>query len=177
VPNVPDAHGDFMTPDEVRKMAHNFMRSGNTHVIDVNHDNNLTRAYVVESFIAREGDPVFAPESWVVGVHIPDPELWEAVKSGELNGFSFEGLVHYDEVEVEIELPDTITLPTINDSTGHTHTVTVHFNESGDFIGGLTDVVDGHYHTILSHTVTEVSEGHTHKFDIVEALKNATYKS
>ena len=57
-----DTHGDFMRADEIRKMAYNFMSHSRNHAIDVQHDQKEDRwdHVVVESFIAREGDPTFA---------------------------------------------------------------------------------------------------------------------
>jgi len=95
VPEQLDTHGDFMTAEEIRKGAYDYMRKADALAqIDTNHDNVRTGSYVVESFISRKGDPDFKIEgTWVVGVHIPDDDVWEAVKRGEINGFSMEAEV------------------------------------------------------------------------------------
>jgi len=91
-PSFPDSQGDFMSSEEIKKMAYNFLRKGVPSNIDVNHTQQPSGSYVVESFIAREGDPTFIPGSWVLGVKVPDPQVWRMVKSGELNGFSLDGI-------------------------------------------------------------------------------------
>ena len=86
-PNIPDSQGEFMQPTTIRKMAHSFLAKGFVNQIDTNHDNVTNGSYVVESFIARKNDPDFIEDSWVVGVHVPDSDLWAKIKKGELNGF------------------------------------------------------------------------------------------
>jgi len=93
-PNRPDAQGEFMTREHIRKMAHDFVRSGKMQQIDIMHGNTcLSGACVVESFVADDNDPNFLPGSWVIGMHVPDKGLWSAIKKGEINGFSMEALV------------------------------------------------------------------------------------
>jgi hypothetical protein len=166
-PNVVDSQGDFMEPDEIRKMAHGFLKDMNIDQVDKNHDHELTGSHVVESFIARKGDPTFIEDSWVVGVHVPDSNLWDQIKKGELNGFSLEAKVKRVDKELEIEVPEHVVGKT-EDVGGHTHVFKVHFDEEGNFQGGQTDVVNGHYHKIARGAATEEAAGHTHRFSFVE---------
>src|SRR6266536_2645697 len=153
VPDFPDSQGDYMTSEEVRKMAHHFGRTSKTGCIDVNHDSKDYRAYVVETFIARPGDPDFIPGSWVVGVKIEDRELWDRIKKGELNGFSLEALVCGVEEEVEFNIPPEVFTTTLKtDGTGHIHRVRLSLDRNSQIIGGETDFVDGHRHTIKRGT-------------------------
>lgn len=93
LPDVPDAHGDQMSRDEIQKMAHNFMKTARTTMIDVNHDNKVDYGcYMVESFIARDSDPDYAAGAWVGVIKVANDEIWTAIKSGEITGFSFEGV-------------------------------------------------------------------------------------
>jgi len=170
-PNVPDSQGDFMTEKEVVKMAHEFMKHGSLTAIDTNHDNEETGSIVVESYITNADDPIFVDGAWVVGVHVPDPEIWALIKNGELNGFSMEALVKATSKVIELEVPDTIIGETLSDNTEHTHEFTVKFDEQGNFLGGSTNIVNGHVHTISKATVTGEAEGHTHKFSIVESME------
>ena len=71
-PGFPDSQGDFMTAESIREMAHEFMRKGLVDKIDLNHTQVESGCYVVESFIARDDDTVFIPNSWVLGVHVYD---------------------------------------------------------------------------------------------------------
>jgi len=168
-PNVPDSDGDFMDIETIRKAAHKFIQNNNTHNIDKQHENELTGSYVVESFIARKGDPDFIEDAWVVGVHIPDPTLWDEIKKGEINGFSMEASVRGTATTLELEIPDVITGGT-TETNEHTHKFFVKFAEDGTFLGGYTDDHQGHTHTITYGTETGESEGHKHLFSFVEAM-------
>jgi hypothetical protein len=169
-PDRPDAQGEYMNREEIQKSAHEFIRSGRMDQIDVMHDNKVVKGCsVVESFIARDDDPVFLPGSWVVGIHIPDADLWDKVKKGEINGFSMEAFVSRSEKEVEIEIPPVVTGKT-SKSDDHEHTFFVSYDENGVFRGGKTDFVNGHSHKILHGTHTTKDEGHSHRFSAVDKL-------
>ena len=91
VPDRRDTDGNFMTAETIEKMAHDFMMNRRNTQISKSHDGNTDKGCVVESFIAREGDPDFIAGSWVVGVHVPDVEIWKSIEDGRLTGFSIEG--------------------------------------------------------------------------------------
>lgn len=93
LPDVEDAHGHSMTAEEIEKMAHGFLKNRRSTNIDVNHDNNVDYGCaMVESFIARAGDPDYMPGAWVGVVKVDNDEIWRMVKEGEITGFSFEGM-------------------------------------------------------------------------------------
>ena len=182
-PNLKDTQGDFMTAEVIRIMAHDFLANALTDQVDVRHDNDTTReCYVVESFIARKGDETFIEDAWVVAVHIMDDELWEAVKSGEINGFSMQANVRVREKILEVDIPDDGILKGITDTPtgalegepGHKHSYTLRFSEVGDLLGGETDEAAGHTHQIRAATVTEPPRneptGHVHRFSFLEDL-------
>lgn len=170
-PLRPDAQGEFMTAHEIRKMAHEFIRSGRMGQIDVMHGNKLvTGASVVESFVADMNETRFLPESWVIGVHIPDPTLWASVKKGDINGFSMEALVTRHDREVEVEIPPVVTGLT-SKFDDHQHTFFVSYDAKGQFKGGVTDVVNGHSHSIVAGTHTQDAQGHRHRFSSVDNIK------
>lgn len=175
VPGFPDSQGEFMTTEEVRKMAHRFAMVEKLGQVDVMHDNKAYKAHVVETFIARKGDLDFVEGSWVAGVFIEDPELWKRIKGGELNGFSLEGLaLRADEKsEIGATVPNTVTCKTLkNDPSGHQHKIRLSFDNDGNITGGETDWVDGHRHMIKRGTVTEQGgdPAHVHKFDFLSAV-------
>lgn len=171
-PNVPDSQGDFMQAAEIQKMAHDFLRKGRTAKVDTNHDNKVNGSAVVESFIARDGDETFIPGSWVVGIHVPDDTLWGMVKSGDINGFSFEGRAYRTKREIELEVPPILEGLT-SEVAGHVHKFEAEFDDAGRFLGGRTDEVDGHMHMIRAGTVTETAAGHTHRFSVIEGFRHA----
>jgi hypothetical protein len=169
-PNRPDAHGEFMTAETIREMAHKFVRERKFDQIDVMHDNKVVKCEVLESWIAPEDSTMFLPGSWCVGVHVPVKELWDKYQSGELNGFSLEASVVKVEREVEIEVPDVVSGKTTK-SEGHEHQFFVSYSDEMKFLGGRTDVVDGHYHKILAGTHTEEAMGHSHRFSSVDGIQ------
>lgn len=173
VPDIPDSDGDFMVRDEIRKMAHDFIRGGRQAMVDVQHDNQLYGSAVVESFIVRDDDTLFIPGSWVVGVHIPSDEIWGQVKKGELNGFSMQADARRVRTQVAVSLPDDgIVKGDTSETAGHSHRFEVVFDEKGNFVGGKTDSVGGHVHQIKRGTVTEPAgiDDHTHRFAVVDGL-------
>lgn len=172
MPMIPDSQGDFMTSEEIEKMAHGFMKDGLLRGVDTQHDLCDNGAIVVESFIARKGDPDFVEGSWVAAVWVPD-DLWPLVKSGELGGFSMYGSGERVPTMITIEIPDNgIMKGTTEDTSDHTHTYSIRFDDNGDFLGGETNVVDGHSHKITKGTVTEEEDEHRHRFYFVEALQS-----
>lgn len=169
-PNVPDAHGDFMLADTIEKAAHMFLSRAFVRNIDTNHDLEANGSVVVESFIARKGDPDFPEGSWVLGVHVPDDDRWAEVRKGELGGFSLYGVAERgEEVEIELEIPeDGIVWGVTAEHEGHTHRFVAKFDEAGNFLGGQTEEAeDGHFHMISKGTVTDSGGGasHNHRFD------------
>ena len=172
LPMVPDSDGDFMTAESIQEAAYSFMKKLRGQRIDVNHDNSVVDAGVVESFIARDGDPTFVPGAWVVGVHIEDSDVWDKVVKGELNGFSMQGVGVSSEVELEFEVPEFVVGRTaIADD--HEHEFIVKFDDQGTFMGGWTDDSAGHKHAIVRGTATEFAEGHNHRFVFAGVQLNA----
>ncbi len=91
-PNVKDSQGDWMTAEEIEKSAHGFMRDMRIQKVDTKHTLVEVDAYVCETYIAKDNDPDGYPVgSWVVGMKIEDPTLWEDVKKGEYEAFSMWG--------------------------------------------------------------------------------------
>ena len=169
-PNIPDSEGEFMDAETIEAMAYKFMMEMKLNQIDLQHNNELVPgACVVESFIARAGDPTFIEGAWVVAVYVPDDDVWEKIENQEINGFSMEALVNRKVVEVELEIPPVITGKT-ESIEGHEHKFYVAYDKEGNFLGGKTDEVDGHSHVIRRGTITEVSDNHEHRFSFVENI-------
>lgn len=91
-PDTIDLQGDRLSESEIRKACHRFMmtsqRIGKEH-------NGPAKADIIESYIAPvdfscNGQTV-RKGSWIMAVKIHDPELWAAVKKGDITGFSIAG--------------------------------------------------------------------------------------
>jgi len=168
-PNVLDSQGDFASAVSIRKAAYNFMERMRLDQVDHSHDNELVDAIVVESFIARKGDPEFIEGAWVVGMHVRNATIWNSIKSGEINGFSMEAALVRTPTKVVMDIPEYLNGRT-DYVADHEHSFSVKFDASGNLVGGETDTVDGHFHTITRGTVTETALGHSHRFSYIEGL-------
>lgn len=169
VPDTLNTYGDYHTKESIRNFAYEFMKRG--FIVDVNHDRFDVSASVriVESFIARSNDPDFIPGSWVIGMYVGDDDIWNKILRGEINGFSYEAMVQFMPVEMEVPYQPVFygkTNADLND--GHVHRFTVFLDPEGHVVGGGTDVVNGHSHTIRGHTFTELAAGHSHIFNYVQ---------
>ncbi|MFO1157266.1 MAG: XkdF-like putative serine protease domain-containing protein [Reyranellaceae bacterium] len=168
-PAVVDAQGDCMSADEIRKAAYHFLQKGRQAAVDTDHDRLANGSHVVESFIARDGDPAFIPGAWVIGVRVPDTALWDRIRKGELNGFSFEGVGLRAPATVQLDIPEQVSGQS-QEAAGHSHRFVVAFDDAGRFVGGETDEVQGHRHSIVKGTVTEDTAGHVHRYSFAEHL-------
>jgi hypothetical protein len=169
-PMVPDSQGDFMTADEIESACHNFMKRQRLYNIDTEHSLQKNESCVVECFIARSGDQLFVPGSWVVGLHVPDPKTWDGVMKGDINAVSMYGSGIRKDAVIEIDIPeDGIVKGETHDSVDHKHQFFIKFDSQGNY-QGYTDEVNGHKHVIKAGTVTEHADGHAHRYSMSDAL-------
>jgi len=92
-PDTVDTQGDIVSADEIERAAHQFMVE--SRVVGKDHRERAD-AEVVDSFVtpvdfAINGEQI-KRGSWLLGVHIKDPELWKAVKEGKYTSFSIGGV-------------------------------------------------------------------------------------
>jgi hypothetical protein len=91
-PDTVDLQGDRLSKTEIRKACHKFMiesqRIGKEH-------SGPAKADIIESYIApvafKCNGQVVRKGSWVMAVKVHDQDLWQAVKSSEITGFSIAG--------------------------------------------------------------------------------------
>ena len=98
-PEVPDAHDDVMTSDEIMKSAHNYLMF--YRVVGEQHDKEAD-AMVAESYIAPM-DMNFDGKSikkgaWVVAMKVLNDELWIKIKDGNFTGLSAGGFAKRNEI-------------------------------------------------------------------------------
>ena len=93
-PLVKDSQDDYSTEEEIEKGAHGYL--GNTQAVVGLEHSEPADAVVVESYIAPQnikiGKQAIAKGTWVMAVRVDDDSTWEAVKSGDITGFSMAGL-------------------------------------------------------------------------------------
>lgn len=166
IPNRVDTDHEAMSPEDVEKAAWEFLSTGKTSKIDVQHDLEESGCQVVESFIAREGWEPWVDGAWVMGVKCPD-NIWKLVKSGDLNGFSFFGVSKKVPAKVLVEVAKQITGITEENTEEilppHDHTFLLNLDNKGNIVSGNTDVVMEHSHKIKHGSATEEEVDHRHR--------------
>jgi hypothetical protein len=165
-----DTDGETMTIDDVQKACWNFLALRKEKNIDVQHDWQQSGCYVVESYMTEKNDPNFPEHSWVMAVKCTD-DVFDKVVKGELNGFSFGGYSTKYSQRVLLEVAKQIMGETeynLNKEIipSHKHNFIILYNRAGGIEKGMTDVVDGHSHTITYGTATDFSVGHSHRVEI-----------
>lgn len=169
IPDVVNNWGDIYTRESIRRFAEAYAEKG--YGMDINHDNedvNKTKCYVVESFIARAGDPDFVEGSWVLGVKVIDDDLWNDILDDTINGFSYEAMVKATAVTFEgLENVQVFGTTEPHPIDGHTHDYLILLDLFNNPLEGATSETDGHSHRITAHTVTEVDSGHNHRFQVM----------
>jgi hypothetical protein len=169
-----DTDGEAMNAEAIEKAAHEFLASGRIDQIDVQHSFEKSGCVVVESFIARKNDPDgFIEGSWVLGVRILPDELWLAVKSGEINGFSFAGLPGgRTPAKVTVDMAKRVVGETEKSTDGpfpeHSHDLELEFNEAGRPIMTKTGEAIGHVHVVRKLTATDREFDHAHRLILIE---------
>jgi hypothetical protein len=93
-PDVVDAHGEYASAETIQKACYEWIESygilGLQHQTVVNDKVKLLENYIALNDITI-GDEVIKKGSWVMAVRYLDDDLWQAVKSGEISGFSIGG--------------------------------------------------------------------------------------
>lgn len=166
-----DTDGESMTASDIRKMAHDFVSSGMISQIDVMHNRTPSGVRVVESYIAKTDDPSYSEGTWVLGCSVPEGPVWEDIKAGKLNGYSFDASVKKVPRRVMVDIAKIATgrvaVNTDQDVIpAHSHSFYVEFTSEGRISMGFTDEQVGHTHTIKGTVVTEEAMGHTHRFGV-----------
>lgn len=163
-PFVIDSHGDMMLPEDIELMAHRFLEFCNTSKsVDTNHTRKTESCVVVESWIAKANDPTYNEGAWIATVRVDDDALWNGVKSGEFNAFSFDVMAYKKNAVVEV-LINPVSVGETEETNGHTHLFFARMNDDGKVVSGRTSTVNGHAHTITRGTATEITDGHKHRF-------------
>jgi hypothetical protein len=168
IPNIPNCFGDIYTEDAIVEFMIAYQQ--NPYGIDIEHDNvDVTGSVeVIDMFIADDTTPEFIKGSWVVYCKVHSDEIWEAVLSGEISGYSFQAEAWCEEITIQNFRNREVqgyTEPHPED--GHTHAYLVILDAYNRPISGGTGFTNGHAHTITTHTVTDASNGHIHRYQVI----------
>ena len=104
-PMTEDAHGNYMTEEEITKAAYWFAKNGDS--VDLQHSfENVAGLKVVENYVAPSdltiGDTPVMKGAWIITVECTDEAVWDAVQKGELTGFSMGGVGKYSEEDTDL---------------------------------------------------------------------------
>ncbi len=104
-PDTVDLQGDVLTIDTIEEAAHKYLVEHRT--VGDNHS-HAAAAEVVESYLAPAdmelGGQKISRGSWIMGVHVTDDRLWDAVRSGDYAGFSIGGTGARKEITKAVSL-------------------------------------------------------------------------
>lgn len=103
VPDEVDLHGDTISEEEVRKACFNFNKfSAQPNLFHITKTKTFEFA---ESYVAPVdfilGDKEVKKGTWLATVQCLDDDLWELIKSGEINGLSIGALASTQKLEEE----------------------------------------------------------------------------
>lgn len=103
VPDDTDLHGDYTSEAEVRKACHNFnkycMKANLFHLVETDTFEFCESYCCPTDFIL--GDKYIKKGTWLATVQALDDNLWELIKSGEINGLSIGALASVEIIDNE----------------------------------------------------------------------------
>lgn len=89
----------YFKKETIRQIAQVFSRKGFQSNLNIEHSATPAHSFVFQSYIVDEDKGMYSPKhlnvpdgSWVIGVKVTDPNVWNDVKEGRVKGFSVEGI-------------------------------------------------------------------------------------
>lgn len=101
----------FFSKDTIRRASELYFKHANINKANIEHVKNVDNVTVVESWIVESdvdktnflGFKNVPVGSWAVSYKVENDELWDKVKSGEVQGFSIEGFFNHKKTELSIQ--------------------------------------------------------------------------
>lgn len=118
IPDMPiyrrDKQGEYyivFSAESIRKIAIDFYKKLNVNMADVEHNHNIENGITYFQSMIIDKENGICPAAfkdlpngtWIVGCKVENDKVWEAVKSGEVKGFSIDGKFHAEEEKQEDE--------------------------------------------------------------------------
>lgn len=118
IPDMPiyrrDEQGEYyivFSAESIRKIAIDFYKKLNVNMADVGHSHNMENGITYFQSLIVDKENGICPAAfkdlpngtWIVGCKVENDKVWEAVKSGEVKGFSIDGYFHTEEEKQEDE--------------------------------------------------------------------------
>jgi len=108
------------SPETIKEICMKYMKEARTNDVNTDHEDNSAGAYIYESWIVEDPETDKAntvygynvPKgTWMVSMKVDDRSTWARIKSGELRGFSIEGLLmDLEELEAKKKYEDIIKI-------------------------------------------------------------------
>ena len=121
IPDMPiyrrDEQGEYyitFSAEAIRKAAIDFYKKLNVNMADVEHSHDMENGITYFQSLIIDKKQGICPTAfkdlpdgtWIVGCKVDNNNVWEAVKSGEVKGFSIDGYFHAEEPEKQEEKPE-----------------------------------------------------------------------
>lgn len=99
----------YFSEDTCRNAAYRWLMENKNHSFSIHHQNELKDVSVIESWVKEDeadkstalGFTNIPRGTWFISAKVDDEDLWQAIKNGEVNGFSIEGVFKLEEPEDE----------------------------------------------------------------------------
>ena len=130
IPDFPiyraDENGEYyitFSAEAIRKAAIDFYKKLNVNMADVEHSHDMENGITYfQSLIIDKGQGIcptafkdLPDGTWIVGCKIDNDEVWNAVKSGEVKGFSIDGYFHAEPEKQEEKPEEKSTIDSLDD--------------------------------------------------------------
>ena len=130
IPDMPiyrrDEQGEYyvtFSAEAIRKAAIDFYKKLNVNMADVEHSHDMENGITYfQSLIIDKGQGIcptafkdLPDGTWIVGCKIDNDSVWEAVKSGEVKGFSIDGYFHAEPEKQEEKPEEKSTIDNLDD--------------------------------------------------------------
>ena len=125
IPDLPmyrntEETGEYMSifdAETIREIAQVFAERGLFNNMNLDHTDKSAGSYVFQSYIVDSEKGINAPigidapdGSWIVGVKVNDPAVWQDIKDGKRKGFSVEGFFQLFDTSIDLQLAEQLAL-------------------------------------------------------------------
>lgn len=135
IPDMPiyrrDKQGEYyivFSAESIRKIAIDFYKKLNVNMADVEHNHNIENGITYFQSMIIDKEQGICPKAfkdlpngtWIVGCKIDNINVWDAVKNGNVKGFSIDGHFHTEQEErMNKQKPTMDTLEELFDFLGN----------------------------------------------------------
>lgn len=100
----------YFSEDTIREAAYRWLKENKNHKFNLDHSTDTNAVSVIESWIVEDPDndkssamgfKSIPKGTWFISAKVEDETIWEAIKNGTFNGFSIEGMFHFEDPVIE----------------------------------------------------------------------------